>query len=102
MLRIHVHGDATDSLDLLELTLRTRGTTEVVQFPNHSEHGRQSNFAHIEAETLVATEAKVNVLAQVAVQPDLLGIWECFRVMTASNLYPEFVRGEYTTKQDRN
>lgn len=90
MLRIHVHGDATDSLNLLELTLRTRGTTEVLQFPNHSEHGRQGNFAHIKAETLVATEAKVNVLAQVTVQPDLLGIWECLGVMTASNLYPGF------------
>lgn len=30
VLGIHIHGDSTKSIELLQVTLRTRGTTDIV------------------------------------------------------------------------
>lgn len=86
MVRIHIHGESTGPLDLLHLSLGTGGAAQVLQLPNDPQHGGERNLTHSQAETLVRAKAKVNILAHITVQFDLLRVGECLGVMACSHL----------------
>lgn len=74
MIGVHVHGQPSQSRQLLQLTLQSRSTAEVLQLTYDAEHRGQCHLTDPKTETLVGAEAKVCVLVQIAVQADLLRI----------------------------
>jgi hypothetical protein len=61
VLGIHIHGNSTQSIELLQMALRTRGTTDIIQPPKDLEHSGKRNGAHFDTEALVRTPAEVSV-----------------------------------------
>lgn len=86
MLGIHIHSQTSQGGQLLQLALWSRSTTKILQLPNNPQHSGQCHLAHGEAETLVRTKAEVGVLAQIAVQADLFGVWPCLGVVACGYL----------------
>lgn len=86
MLSIHVHGDSTRTVKSLQVTLGSRGTTEVVQLAQNLEHSRQRNGAHLYSQALVRTKAKVGVQAHITIKTDLVRVREGDRITACDNL----------------
>ena len=86
MLSIHVHGDPSQSIEPLQVTLRTRRTADIIQPPKDFEHSGKCNGTHFDAQALMRTKAEVSVQAHITIKTDLVGVRECDRVPSCNNL----------------
>lgn len=86
-LRIHIHRDASNARDLLQLSLEAWSTSEVLQLPDNTEHSGKGDLTHPKPQALMRSESKVHILAQVAVQADRLGVRECVCIVAGGNLW---------------
>lgn len=86
IISVHIHSQASNGRQLLQLTLWSRRTTEILQLSNNPQHSRQCDLAHAEAEALVWTKAKVGVLTQVTIQTDLVRIRPCLGIVACRDL----------------
>lgn len=73
---LHIDIEATCARHLLQLTLRTRGATEVIQTADDTEHGRQCDFAGFLAQAGMRTETVLDVGVHWAVEVDFLWVRE--------------------------
>ena len=81
-----VRGVAFRLRDLLQLALRSRGATEVVQTTNHSQHGSQGDDTGFLAQGGLRSHTEGDVAVLRSVQADLLGLGEDLGVVVGSGL----------------
>lgn len=85
----HILCDATRSRELVQTTLRSGSTTQIVQSSDDLEHRRESGLAETKTQTPMRPESKVSVCVHVTVEPDFLGLLERSGVLACRYLEKE-------------
>lgn len=77
MVGSHILCNTTRPIELLQLTLRTRAATKIVEPSDHLEHGRECDLADAHAQALMGSIAKVDVGVRVTVESNFVWVGEC-------------------------
>lgn len=83
----HVNSISFLLRNLLQLPLRTRGTTEICQTTDHAQHGGQGDDAGFLAQGGVRADAEGDVGFQGTVEADFAGLGEDLGVVVGVGLF---------------